>query len=187
MTVTPARSGEARGKTLRYLLRRGGAYVLDVAGLAALVQAAQWAWARAAGGGLPRPVSGLQIEAWVLLSVSLPIWLYFIVMERSGWQATVGKRALGLRVARTGGGRISLNQAVVRTALKLLPWELTHATLLLPAPMWNDPDAGLRPGLVIVYALLGLYAASAALTPRRQTLPDLAAGTVVIETKEIAQ
>jgi uncharacterized RDD family membrane protein YckC len=169
------------------LLRRGAAYGLDVTGLAVLVLATQWAWRALTGGRLPQPSSGWEIEAWVLLSVSLPIWLYFIALERSAGQATLGKRLMGLRVERIGGGRIRPGQAVARTALKLLPWELTHLTLLVPAPIWSDPQAGWRPGLFVVYGLLAAYAAAAALTPRRQTLPDLAAGTVVIETKETAK
>jgi uncharacterized RDD family membrane protein YckC len=121
------------------------------------------------------------------LSVSLPVWLYFSLLESSAVQATLGKRLLGLRVLRLRGGRLSRGQALARTALKLLPWELTHVTLLLPTPIWADPQAGFRPGLIVVYGLLAAYLAAAVLTPRRQTLPDLAAGTVVIETKETAE
>lgn len=175
------RAGTARGNLAGYLLRRGAAYALDCAGLAAAAQGTQWAWAAATRGALPRPVTGPQIEAWVLLSVSLPVWLYFISMESLAGQATLGKRLLGLRVARASGGRIGLGQAVARTALKLLPWEATHMTLLLPTPIWSDPAASFRPGLWVVYGLLAAYLAAAMLTPRRQTLPDLAAGTVVIE------
>jgi len=171
----------ARGNAAGYLLRRGAAYALDCAGLAAAVQGTQWVLAAATRGVLPRSVTGPQIETWVLLSVSLPVWLYFIVMEPSAGQATVGKRLLGLRVARAGGGRIGLGQAVARTALKLLPWELAHVTLLLPTPIWSDPVANVRPGLWVAYGLLAASLAAAVLTPRRQTLPDLAAGTVVIE------
>jgi uncharacterized RDD family membrane protein YckC len=172
---------------LRYLLRRGAAYALDVAGLAVLVPLTQGLWRWATARWLPTPSGGLEIEAWVLLSVSLPVWLYFVLLESSARQATPGKRLLGLRVERLGGGRPSRGQALARTALKLLPWELTHVTLLLPTPIWTDPRAGFRLGFVIVYGLLAAYVASAALTPRRQALPDLVAGTVVIETKETAE
>jgi hypothetical protein len=104
---------------------------------------------------LPPPATGPEIETWVLL-----------------------------RVERFQGGRVSWGQALARTLLKLLPWELTHMTLLLPAPIWADPQPGFRLGLVLVYGLLAAYLAAALLTPRRQTLPDLITGTVVIETKE---
>jgi uncharacterized RDD family membrane protein YckC len=160
-----------------YLARRAAAYIVDVAALAAGVVVTQGALVLV-GAGLPATASGWQVEAWVLATVSIPIWLYFIVLEcRAGW--TLGKRLLGLRVENTSGGRLSWGQAVLRTGLKLLPWELTHLTLLLPVPMWADPNTGFRPGLIIVYALLGLYLATAALTPRRQTVPDLIARTIV--------
>jgi hypothetical protein len=32
-------------------------------------------------------------------------------------------------------------------------------------PLWADPQAGFRPGFVIVYGLLAAYVAAAALTP----------------------
>jgi uncharacterized RDD family membrane protein YckC len=183
----PTKTKNERGGRLKYLLRRGTAYVLDVAGLAILVVVTQGLWRWATAPWLPAPATGLEVEAWVLLSVSLPVWLYFSLLESSAAQATLGKRLLGLRVERQHGGRLTWGQALARTALKLLPWELTHVTLLLPTPIWADPQAGFRPGFVIVYGLLAAYLAAAALTPRRQTLPDLATGTVVIETKETAE
>jgi uncharacterized RDD family membrane protein YckC len=163
--------------TAAYLARRSTAYLIDVgmlAGAAGLVQALL----ALMGAGLPAAASGLQVEAWVLVTVSLPVWLYFIGLEHLTG-ATLGKRLLGLRVERASGGRLSLGRAWLRTALKLLPWELTHITLLLPTPIWSAPNPGFRLGFIAVYALLGLYLAAAALTPRRQSLPDLAAGALV--------
>lgn len=166
------------GPPAAYLARRAAAYLLDVALLAGAVLFIQSAL-RVLGAGLPPTALGWQVEAWVLATVSLPVWLYFIAWEHSRG-ATLGKRLLSLRVANARGGRLSLGQAALRTILKLLPWELTHLTLLLPSPMWSDPNPGFRFGLVAVYALLGLYLAVAALTPRRQAVHDLAAGSVVI-------
>ncbi len=162
-----------------YLARRAAAYLLDVALLAGAVLVTQGAL-RLLGVGLPPAALGWQVEAWVLATVSLPAWLYFIALDHfSG--ATVGKRRLGLRVESARGGRLTWGQAALRTVFKLLPWELTHATLLLPTPIWFDPNAGLRPGLIAVYVLLGLYVAAAALTPRRQSVPDLLSGAVVAQ------
>jgi len=167
------------GPVAAYLARRAAAYLLDVALLAGAVLLTQGALS-VAGAGLPPTALGWQVEAWVLATVSLPAWLYFIALDYvSG--ATLGKRPFGLRVESARGGRLALGQAALRTVLKLLPWELTHITLLLPTPIWSDPSAGLRPGLIVVYALLGLYVAAAAFTPRRQSLPDLLSGTVVVQ------
>ncbi len=164
------------------LLRRAAAYLLDVTLLAIAVQVSQWGLRLLAGEALPPLTTGPQIEFFVLLTVSLPIWLYFSVSESTIGQ-TLGKRWLSLRVTRETGGRPHFGQALLRTVIKLLPWELTHLTLLLPTPIWSDPQPGFRWGFVAVYALLGLYAACIALTPRRQGLHDLLAGTFVLRTR----
>lgn len=46
--------------------------------------------------------------------------LYGAAFEASSWQATPGKRLLGLRVISEAGGRMSLPQALVRNAAKAL-------------------------------------------------------------------
>jgi uncharacterized RDD family membrane protein YckC len=52
-------------------------------------------------------------EASNVLSLVLS-WLYFAVMESGTGQATVGKRALGLKVTNARGERISFGQATGR-------------------------------------------------------------------------
>ncbi len=47
-------------------------------------------------------------------------WLYFAWMESSSWQATLGKRAVGLRVTDMDGNRISFGRATGRYFGKLL-------------------------------------------------------------------
>jgi uncharacterized RDD family membrane protein YckC len=165
---------------LALVLRRGLAYVLDCALLAALVVASQFGLRALQGSRFPVLETGAQLEAWVLLSVSLPVWLYFAVGESSTRQATPAKRLLGLRVVSLGGEHVGFGQALRRTLVKLLPWELTHVTLLLPTPIWSSPTPELRPGLWLVYGLLAAYVLCAALTPRRQAPHDLIAGTLVV-------
>jgi uncharacterized RDD family membrane protein YckC len=156
------------------------AYVLDGGLLAAGVVASQVGLRALLGARWPALRTGPQIEGWVLLTVSLPVWAYFSLFESSARGATPAKRLLGLRVATTTGERPGWRRALVRTAIKLLPWELTHATLLLPTPMWGAAEAEMRAGLWGVYALLGLYLVCTALTPRRQGPHDLIAGTEVV-------
>jgi uncharacterized RDD family membrane protein YckC len=162
------------------VVRRGAAYLLDGALLAALVVASQFALRAVLGANLPPLETGWQIERWVLLTVSVPAWAYFSLFESSRWQATPAKRLLGLRVTTLGGERASWGRTLLRTALKLLPWELTHVTLMLPTPIWGAASAELRPGLWVVYGLLAVYVLCAALTPRRQAPHDLIAGTLVV-------
>jgi uncharacterized RDD family membrane protein YckC len=77
--------------------------------------------------------------------------IYYVAMEASPVQATLGKRALELAVTNIEGGRISVLRALGRNAGKFL----SQVILLL--------------GFVM-----------AGFTPRKQALHDLLAGCVVI-------
>ena len=102
--------------------------------------------------------SGWNTEVYTLLTISLPVWLYFALFEISAWQATPGKRLLRLKTLDiTTRNRISFPQAVVRTLLKLLPWEIAHLTNNLPTPMWYDPNPGFRVGFMVVPMLVVIY------------------------------
>lgn len=50
----------------------------------------------------------------------LSILLYFPIMESSAWQATLGKRAVGIMVTDTKGNRLSFLRALGRTFGKIL-------------------------------------------------------------------
>ena len=125
--------------------------------------------------------TGWNTEIYTLLTISLPIWLYFILTEISPWQATIGKHLLKLQtVDATAKKQITLKQAVVRTFIKLLPWEIIHFTNNIPMPMWYDPNPTLRIGFIVVPMLVILYIVLASVTPNKQSLHDLVAETVVI-------
>lgn len=125
--------------------------------------------------------SGWNTEIYTLLTISLPIWLYFIFCEFSPWQATVGKHLLKMRTLDIATNqKVSLKQAIVRTVIKLLPWELAHFTNNIPIPMWYDPNPNFRVGFAIVPLLIILYICVAQFTPTKQGIHDLAAKTVVM-------
>jgi uncharacterized RDD family membrane protein YckC len=125
--------------------------------------------------------SGPQLSVYLLFTVSVPVWLYFLFMESSRRKATFGKRLLRLEVADAYGSRISMARSAWRTLVKLIPWELTHLTLCLPTPIFYEgSDDRLRPGFWFVYGLIGLYLTAAMITRRKQSVHDLAAGTYVI-------
>ncbi|HEX7326237.1 MAG TPA: RDD family protein [Rhodanobacteraceae bacterium] len=77
-------------------------------------------------GHLPRPGSAWHAEAIGFLAMTVPVVLYFSLAECSSAQATLGKRALGLRVLAHGGGRMSARAAFLRNGVKFAPWELGH-------------------------------------------------------------
>lgn len=111
--------------------------------------------------------------------------LYFALTESSGWRASIGKRWLGLFVEDTRGRRISLSRALLRNGLKLLPWEVAHASIWrIPGIFSSNRLSGNLPlgvevALVMVYVIGAAYAISVVLTPRGQAIYDLIAGTVV--------
>jgi uncharacterized RDD family membrane protein YckC len=82
----------------------------------------------------------------------LGVWLYHAKMESSSWQATLGKKALNLRVTDFYGARISFARASGRHFAKLI-------TGLIP---------------------LGVGFMLAGLTERRQALHDMIAGCLVL-------
>ena len=90
----------------------------------------------------------------VMFCVVLPIWLaYGAILESSEWQATFGKRMMGLRVYDANGDRLSAPQAVGRNLLKegpfllfgLLPmgnfialaWLIVHIIVLHNSPVYQ--------------------------------------------------
>jgi uncharacterized RDD family membrane protein YckC len=79
-------------------------------------------------------------------------WLYHALMESSGWQATVGKRLLGLVVTDMGGQRVSFGRATGRHFAKII-------TNMVPA--------------FIGYIMAGF-------TEKKQALHDMLAGCLVL-------
>jgi uncharacterized RDD family membrane protein YckC len=123
-------------------------------------------------------------ELYTLITISFPVWLYFVLTEVSGWQATIGKTWLGLQtIDAVGGGQISVRQSLLRTLVKVLPWEVAHLANNLPVPMWYDPEPGFRAGFILVPVLIILYLVVVILTPNHQSLHDLVAGTLVVNRK----
>jgi uncharacterized RDD family membrane protein YckC len=61
------------------------------------------------------------------LLLTLPFGLYFAICEASSWSASIGKRAMKLRVVDSDTGKqLSFSQSLLRNMVKLLPWELAH-------------------------------------------------------------
>ncbi|TYT26232.1 RDD family protein [Luteimonas viscosa] len=93
-----------------------------------------------------------------LLLAALLALAWFAAFEASAWQATPGKRALGLRVVDTGGRRIGIARAAGRHLAGALSWitlNLGHLLALVP--------------------------------PRRQALHDRVAGTHVTRNANIGE
>jgi len=82
-------------------------FLILIAALASMATAA-------AATGLERPI---ELAAW-LAATFLPFF-YWPLLESSRWQATVGKRVMGLQVAGAEGQRLSFLHALLRTLAKI--------------------------------------------------------------------
>lgn len=166
------------------LMRRGVAYLIDctvVFGVFAITQLLLFAPLRALIGIEEQWFySGFNTQLYTLLTISLPVWLYFAWFEQSAWQATLGKRLLRLQVVGASTQqRISFGTAFLRTLMKLVPWEVAHLANNLPTPIWYATDPGFRIGFAVAGVLMGVYMVLVAITARHQGLHDLVARTTV--------
>ena len=128
-------------------------------------------------------------EATAFLLLVVPVLLYFAIFESSPWQATWGKRVLRLRATTTSGARAGFLCALWRNALKLLPWELTHACLWR-IPGWpfdpQTPPLWINVGLILVWVIVVVYVISLAFSRSGQTLYDYLAGMRIALAASIA-
>lgn len=67
-------------------------------------------------------VSPLKGQVIGLISITLPVFLYFYLMEKSKYKATFGKLVLKLKVNTNDFN----NSILIRNLLKFLPWEIAH-------------------------------------------------------------
>jgi len=162
--------------SVRTLLRRLAAYAIDVVILAAVLVPLAFGLQLLIG---YRPDTGVGVWLASLATISVPSWVYFTLSDASTRGATLGKRLLGLRASSLDGGRIGLGRALARTAIKLIPWELTHLTLFALSPELGS-FTGLQIGFLwVVYGLFAIYLVVAVRNRGERSVHDLAAGTAV--------
>ncbi|MDD3470956.1 MAG: RDD family protein [Thermoguttaceae bacterium] len=94
---------------------------------------------------------GMSLSALFCLVSMIVSWLYYAISESSTWQATLGKRLMGIYVVDIYGQRISFGRATCRYFCKI------------PSSFF---------GIGFLLALV---------TPRNQTLHDLLANTLVLK------
>jgi uncharacterized RDD family membrane protein YckC len=93
------------------------------------------------------------VTGWAMLGMFLLSgWAYYALMEASRWQATLGKRAVGIEVADIEGGYATWVQTSVRFVLKF-----------------------------VSAAIFGMGYPLCLLTRRHQTLHDIGANCVVVK------
>jgi uncharacterized RDD family membrane protein YckC len=132
------------------------------------------------------PENPILADLMAFLTLVLPVALYFTLTESSPRQATWGKRKAGIRVVDANGGTLSRKRALVRSLLKLLPWQIAH-TCIFHLPGWPLEVTRVPPavtaGFVLIYVLVGFYIAVALISKKNRTPYDWAAGSYMIVLK----
>ena len=121
---------------------RFGAFVVDLTITGAVGYAIGWLL----GATMLDPDATVEeLQTFVLISQGIGVvlgWLYYALMESSSWQATVGKKMVGLQVTDTAGDRIGFGKATGRHFAKFLSGFLAGIGFLMI--VWDDKKQGLH-------------------------------------------
>ncbi|MFX0076715.1 MAG: RDD family protein [Candidatus Hermodarchaeota archaeon] len=103
------------------------------------------------------PVSPLDVYIRVIICFSIPFWVYSILCDFSESGSTIGKKVMKLHVKTLEMERLRLYQAISRTAIKLIPWEMTHLTFFGFSEGWGTFNMVQIILIVILYGLIFVY------------------------------
>lgn len=124
----------------------------------------------------------LHMELYVLLTISLPVWLYFIIMDSRVTKGSIGKRMMKLRVYSMNEiSYISLARSFKRTFFKLLPWEIAHLGVIFPTPLYFQKEPEIRVLTIFGIILFIIYMISILTSKKGQAIYDYILGTRVLE------
>lgn len=130
---------------------------------------------RSLGITLQSPVA---LDAFAVATLVAPVAVTLALFEAGPGGATPGKRRLGLRVVDRQGHRITLSRALVRSAVKLAPWQMAHTAVFHLAA--GDTSPGWVAISLAAQALVLVSTAVMALHPQHQAVHDIVAGTLVV-------
>jgi uncharacterized RDD family membrane protein YckC len=113
-----------------------------------------------------------------ILTISMPMLLYSLVSEVMMHGQTVGKKLMNIRVISLDGGEPELSQFIIRWMFKAFEWPFFFGYTVLT-----------RESIVVYVLITGflgiIVVIIIAVTKRNQRLGDLAANTVVVNTKSM--
>lgn len=171
---------------MTYFIRRTLAYLLDcLIAYSAVMLFIQWAllsqfreqlgitddWFRLSS----------HMQLYVFLTISIPVWSYFALMDSRLSRGTFGKRVFRLKVVQESGSRSpGIGRSYFRTFLKLLPWEIAHLGVIYPTPLYFENEAQLRVGTYAGIVLLLIYIVSVMISRKGQSMYDRLLGINVI-------
>ncbi len=128
--------------------------------------------------GLPMLASPIAMDILAFFVLVLPVGLYFVLQEASSFQATWGKRRANVKVVNVQGNRLSARQALVRSAVKFLPWQIAPTCVI---HIWfGNPSPIFLAGALGAQALVGAYGLCLWLTKDHRTPYDWIARAYVV-------
>lgn len=132
----------------------------------------------------------IRADLFAFLLLVLPVILYFALSESGPRQATWGKRRMNLCVTDVTGRRLAFPRALLRSAVKFLPWQIAH-TSLFQIPGWplnvTTVPTGPVIGFTLVWVLIFVYLGFLLFHPAHRTPYDLASGSVVAASTSTAR
>ena len=127
-----------------------------------------------------KPEGGMQVWYTLLLNFSLPVWIYFTLSDASRSGASVGKKWMKISVHDAGGAAPpSIPRAFVRTAVKLLPWELVHISAFALSNDFAQFTLRQTLGITVANGLFIGYAVLTIASGGRRSIHDFAVNTAV--------
>ncbi|HWH63472.1 MAG TPA: RDD family protein [Ginsengibacter sp.] len=113
-----------------------------------------------------------------ILTISLPMLLYSLVTEVMMHGQTIGKKLMNVRVISLDGGEPELSQYLVRWMFKAYEWPFFFGYTIL--------SRGSLIAYIFITGFLGIIVViTIAVSKKNQRLGDLAANTVVVNTKSV--
>ncbi len=124
------------------------------------------------------------LQAYIWLSISLPVWMYFTFLDSRLFKGTPAKRLFKIAViSESSGSRLAPDKALLRTVCKLLPWEVAHIGLVFPEPIYFAEEPILNPLVYVGIGLFVFYVATILKDERGRAIYDRILGAAVVSTK----
>lgn len=117
-------------------------------------------------------------DLFAFLILILPVISYFALQEGSQRQATWGKRKAGIKVVNALGQKLSGRQALIRSAVKFLPWQLAHTCVF--QIKFGQTSPWLIVGAVLAQVLVVTYVLSIIISKEHRAPYDWLSGAYVI-------
>jgi len=132
---------------------------------------------------LGTPITPFQTYIRTILSFSIPVWIYSIGNDFSKSGSTLGKKIMKIHVITLKQDRLKLHQAILRNAIKLIPWEMVHLTFFGLSEGWSSFSIVQMILVIITYVIIFLYIIVMIKSKGTKAIHDYASHTQVKQLK----